>query len=222
MRVTIGSPIYDRPEPAMVTCLIATLNLLRERGHEADWRYASNITHVARNWLMADMLKHMPDVLVQIDGDHQWSAEDAVDAIEAVGEGLADVIGFCHLDRRPQRAYDATWCSPIVRGKAGWGFERAGKHYVEVAAVGGGILAFSRACVVKMSANTPVQKLGDVPALFEFPPNGGGEDVLFCDRWRAMGGKVHCDVTSLVGHIGRHVYAMNPAHFLNQLEFEEE
>ena len=87
MRVTIGSPIYDRPEPAMVTCLIATLNLLRERGHEADWRYASNITHVARNWLMADMLKHMPDVLVQIDGDHQWSAEDAVDAIEAVGEG---------------------------------------------------------------------------------------------------------------------------------------
>ncbi len=217
MIVTLGSPIYERPEPAMVTCLIATLDLLRERGHEADWRYVSNITHVARNYLMADMLKRDPSVLVQIDGDHQWEAEDVVDAIETIGEGQADIIGFAHLDRRPKQAHDATWCSPIVRGKAGWGFERNGKHYIEVHAVGGGILVCSRVCVEKMIASV---EPCEVPAIFEFP-RVGGEDVFFCDNWRGMGGKVHCDVTSLVGHIGKHVFAMNPAHLLNQIEFEE-
>ncbi len=220
MIVTLGSPIYERPEPAFVTCLIATLDLLRERGHQADWRYVSNITHVARNYLVADMLKKDPSVLVQIDGDHQWEAEDVVDAIETVAEGQADIIGFSHLDRRPMNIREIVWCSPIVRGKAGWGFERNGKHYIEVDAVGGGILVTSRACIEKMSANVPEQELGEVPAIFQFPPDGGGEDSLFCDKWRATGGKVHCDVTSLVGHIGKIIYAANPARLIDRYEFE--
>lgn len=221
MRITIGSPIYERPEPAMMTCTIATLDLLRERGHVADWRYATSFVHFARNLLVRNMLLLEPDVIVQFDADMQWDPEDAVLAIEAVGEGAADVIGFAYLDRKPQHLNDFGWASPLVRDKARFGFEREGKHYIEVDGVGGGILCCSRSCMEKMSADAPRQELGDAPMVFDVR-DGLLDDTFFCNRWRAMGGKVHCDITSLLGHIGIRVYAMDPSNKFTSLEFEDE
>jgi hypothetical protein len=222
MRITIGSPIYERPEPAFVTCLIATLDLLRERGHHADWRYASSVVHYGRNFLMHDMLRHQPDVLVQLDTDHQWEAGDLVDAIETVVEGHADVIGFAYLDRKRNSIHQTpSWTSPMIYNAPKPGFEREGKRYIEVDAVGGGLLVTSRACIEKMSEGAPRQYLGDAPMLFDFQGDVG-EDRYFCDRWRSMGGKVHCDMTSLIGHIGRTVYAMSPSRILPELEFGDD
>lgn len=210
MRVTLASPIYERAEPAFVTCLIATLDELHARGHEADWRYANAIVHQARNYLMDDMMRHKPDVLVQLDADHQFDAADVTDAIEAVGEGLADIIGFAY-PRRVNGPHDGMpWTSPILRSPARPGFIRADKQYAEVDGVGGGILVCSYVCIERMSVDVPRQVLGGAPMLFDFRPDVG-EDAFFCDRWRAMGGKVYCDVTSLVGHIGSHVAVKNPA-----------
>lgn len=222
LRIAIGSPVYDRAEPAFITCLLATLDLLRERGHQADWRYVSTIVHYARNYLMHDMLRSQPDILVQLDTDHQWEAVDVVDAIETVAEGHAEVIGVTYLGRKPTGAYERPqWTSPMLHQPPRLGFQRAGKRYVEVDAVGGGILVCSRVCIEKMSADAPRQYLGDAPMLFDFQGDVG-EDLYFCNRWRSMGGKVHCDMTSLVGHIGRNVFAMNPGRLLAELEFEEE
>jgi hypothetical protein len=222
LRVTIGSPVYDRAEPAFVTCLIATLDLLRERGHQADWRYVSTIVHYARNYLMHDMMRTEPDVLVQLDTDHQWDAVDVVDAIETVAEGHSDVVGVAYLGRKPTGAHERPrWTSPMLHQNPKPGFERAGKQYIEVDAVGGGILVCSRASIEKMSVDVHRQYLGDAPMLFDFQGDVG-EDLYFCKRWREMGGKVHCDMTSLVGHIGRNVFAMNPGRLLAELEFEEE
>lgn len=216
MRVALGSPIYERAEPAFVTCLIDALDTLRERGHEADWRYASTIVHYARNYLMKDMLDCGADVLVQLDADNQWDPSDLCDAVDAVAEGCADVVGFAYLDRKQSHIRDVRWASPIVHGPLRPGFERAGKRYIEVDAVGGGALVCSRASVERMSADAPRQPLGDAPVLFDFRVEVG-EDRFFCERWRAMGGRVHCDATSLVGHIGSTVYALNPAHLLMEL-----
>lgn len=219
MRVTIGSPIYERPEPAFVTCLISLLDELRERGHTVDWRYSSAVVHWSRNHLMADMMKHEPDVLVQLDADMQWDPLDVVDAIETVAEEEADVIGFAYLDRKPPSAHQPPgWVSPAGIA-ARTGFMRNDKHYLDVDTVGGGILVTSRRCIERMAEGRPRQHLG-APMVFDFPGELG-EDGAFCQRWREMGGRVYCDVTSLVGHIGSRVYAMNPQNLLYQLDITE-
>lgn len=220
MRVTIASPIYERPEPGFVVCLIALLDELREREHLADWRYASAVTHWARNYLMNEMMRDEPDVLVQLDGDHQFEAADVADAIELVGAGHAEVVGFACLGRKPKNAHEPPpWASPVVRRPVRSRFEFRGRQYIEVDAVGGGLLVCSHSVVERMSMDAPRQIFGNSPMLFDFT-GALGEDTFFCDRWRGMGGKIHCDVTSLTGHIGTRVYAMNPQHLLSLLEFE--
>ena len=221
MRITIGSPIYERPEPAFVVSLIALLDELREREHDADWRYASGVVHWARNYVMNDMMREGPDVLVQLDVDHQFEAEDVAEAIELVGEGHVPMVGFACLGRKPKNAHEPPpWATPVVRHPVRSSFEYRGRKYIEVDAVGGGLLVCSRGAIELLSADAPRQSFGDAPVLFDFRVNVS-EDTFFCDRWREMGGKIYCDMTSLTGHIGSRVYAMNPQHLLSSLEFEE-
>lgn len=209
MRVFLASPCYDSMEPEFVGSLIATMDMLRDRGHEVlDWGYVKGtLPHFSRNTLAAEAMSEEADVMVQLDVDHQWKAGNLVEAIECVGSGRADVIGYAHVARTHQTLGGDPFVSPkmfkdqpTVRA-----IRHAGVVYVEVPAVGTGVLVVSRRCLERSSEVAPRDRRGQ-PMLFKMVDETG-EDVYFCNKWRELGGKVYCHRDAIVAHIGKTTFA---------------
>lgn len=208
MNVFIASPVYEAPEPETVTSVEATRDALRARGdYVTPWRWVrGGLVQESRNVICAEFLKEPCDILVQADTDHEWNESDVVAAIDFVASGAADVVGFAYAFRRPELAGPlGNLTSPRLLEERP--IERAshsGRTYLVVGAVGAGLLVTSRRAIEALS-----QRARDVGggrrAVFDIAA-GTGEDMLFCRDWRALGGKVHCDLRASVGHIGRHIY----------------
>jgi hypothetical protein len=208
LKVFLGSPCYDEMEPEFVGSLIASMDALRERGHElCDWGYVKGtLPHFARNSLAAEAMSEEADVMVQMDTDHQWSSRHLVEAIECVGAGRADVVGYAHVTRSDDTLGGDPFVSPkLLPEKTLRAIEYDGVVYVEVRAVGGGVLVVSRRCLERLCESAPKDKRGS-PKLFMMPDEGG-EDVYFCDQWRQLGGKVYCHRDAIVAHIGKTTFA---------------
>lgn len=208
LKIFLGSPCYDSMEPEFVGSLIASMDMLRERGHElCDWGYVKGtLPHFARNALAAEAMSEEADVMVQIDTDHQWKSSNLVEAIECVGSGRADVIGYAHVTRSDDTLGGDPFVSPkLFKEKSLRGFQLDGVVYIEVSAVGAGILVASRRCLEQLSASAARNKRGQ-PKLFMMPDETG-EDVYFCQQWRAIGGKVYCHRDAIVAHIGKTTFA---------------
>lgn len=84
--------------------------------------------------------------------------------------------------------------------------------------VGTGFMMISRSIIEKMVANHPEWKYenkdgnGTVSALFDFAVKDGkfvGEDYLFCDRVRDIGGTIWVDVDISLPHIGTEAFTNN-------------
>ena len=209
LKIFLGSPCYDSMEPEFVGSLIATMDMLHDRGHElCDWGYVrGTLPHFSRNTLAAEAMSEEADVMVQLDVDHQWKASNLVEAIESVGAGHADVVGFAHVKRTNETMGGDTFVSPkMFKGETTLrAIQVAGVVYIEVSAVGAGMLVVSGRCLEQLSANAPRDKRGQ-PKLFRMPDETG-EDVYFCDQWRQTGGKVYCHRDAIVAHIGKTTFA---------------
>ncbi len=221
MKVSIGTPCYGQLEPQFVVSLIDTISLLRARGHRASWGYlSSSLTHCARNSIAAVQLEEGSDVCVQIDSDQTWEAEDLLEAIEFVTVNPEAVVGFPVRARTPMEedgvivesslpVSDSLWVSPrLLAGEPLRSISFMDVSFIEVASVGG-LLVYSRSCLEQLSKEAELDELGR-PALFDLGQkiNGRrvGEDVYFCERWRAAGGNVFVHSTAVVGHIGKITY----------------
>jgi hypothetical protein len=208
LKVFLGSPVYDAMEPEFVGSLLASMDALRERGHEiCDWGYVKGtLPHFARNAIAAEAMSEEADVMVQLDTDHQWASRHLVEAVECVGSGSADVVGYAHVTRSDNTLGGDPFVSPkLLPEKSLRAIRHGGVVYVEVRAVGAGILVASRRCLERMSEGVPRDKRGQ-PKLF-VTPDEMGEDVYFCDQWRALGGKVYCHRDAVVAHIGKTTFA---------------
>ena len=208
MKIFLGSPCYDTMEPEFVGSLIATMDMLRDRGHElCDWGFVKGtLPHFSRNSLVAEAMSEEADVMVQLDVDHQWKASHLVEAIECVGSGRADVIGFAHVTRSNQTLGGDPFVSPkMFREPTLRAIRHAGKVYIEVRAVGAGIFITSRQCLERLSVEAPRNKQG-LPMLFKMVDETG-EDFYFCEQWRKLGGKIYCHRDAIVAHIGKTTFA---------------
>jgi hypothetical protein len=209
LRVFLGSPCYDSIEPEFVGSLIASMDMLRERGHEVlDWGFIrGTLPHFSRNLLAAEAMSEEADVMVQLDVDHQWKSGNLAEAVECVGSGRADLIGYAY----PVRSNQTMGANPFASPKLLEGVtkERAIRHggvvYVEVRAVGTGIFVVSRRCLDRLAEIATRDKHGQ-PMLFKMVDETG-EDVYFCEKWRELGGKVYCHRDAVVAHIGKTTFA---------------
>lgn len=209
MKIFLGSPCYDSMEPEFVGSLIATMDALHDRGHElCDWGYVrGTLPHFARNTLAAEAVSEGADVMVQIDADHQWKSGDLVAAIECVGSGRTDVVGFAHVKRTNETVGGDSFVSPkmFAGDKSLRAIRQDGVVYLEVRAVGAGILVASRRCLESLAKTAPRDKRGQSKIFMM--PDEIGEDVYFCDKWRELGGKVYCHRDAVVAHIGKTQFA---------------
>jgi hypothetical protein len=208
LRIFLGSPCYDTMEPEFVGSLLASMDMLRERGHElCDWGFVrGTLPHFARNSLAAEAMNEEADVIVQLDADHQWKSGNLVEAIECVGAGRADVVGFAHVTRSNQTLGGDPFVSPkMLREKTLRAIQYEGVVYIEVASVGAGIFVVSRRALERLT-ETATRTRNGLPMLFKMPDDTG-EDFYFCEKWRELGEKVYCHRDAIVAHIGKTTFA---------------
>ena len=139
--------------------------------------------------------------LIMVDSDVVWSRGGLLKLVNA---GVDFVAGAY-----PHRKDPITWPVQMLDG--------AGKQgdLCEVKAVPAGFL-----CVTRKALNQMCQTYDDLRfessktsapiwALFDHVTIGRtrlSEDLSFCHRWRAMGGKIYVDPTIKMGHIGPKVF----------------
>ena len=225
MNVLIATPLYDRPEPEMVSCVEATRDALRARGdYVPPWMWLrGGLVQESRNAICARFLQEPFDVLVQIDHDHTWRSVDVMSAVDFVSEaGPGEVCGFAHpMKQTDFRGPLGVLTSPrLLPDRPIQYVDFKGQAvYAKVGAVGGGILVTSRLAIETVAKNARILPNG-LRAVFDIAA-GTGEDVQFCATWRKLGGTVYCDLHAQIGHIGRHVYRGSLGDELRKLEARE-
>ena len=206
--IVIATPCLDGNVDARYAgALVRTMALLRERGIrcEVEFEIGNTLVADARNKLVATFLASAATDLVFIDADLSWQPEDFA---RLVTHPHPVVAGVYQRKSRAKIDFAVKFGPAITRDAEG---------LMEVERVGTGFLRLRRDCLLAMIAANPGLKLrnparpGDPNfyALFDTTLVDGqfiGEDFSFCDRWRALGGKVLIDPSIALAHHGAAVY----------------
>jgi hypothetical protein len=154
--------------------------------------------------------------LIMCDADNYCSPADLVKLLDHD----VDLVGAaCRSRTEPLR-----W---PVRWKHNGAIARSANGLIDVESVGTGIIRFSRNCLERMCEaykdewyvddSSPT---GKTVALFEYERRNRhwwGEDVTFCNRWRAIGGQVWIDPDIETRHIGTVEFTHSVAKWLGEL-----
>jgi hypothetical protein len=206
----IGIPAYaGTVHLGTMRSLMADVLALARRGDSVSVYDESGSAMIAdtRAQIVAEFLAGQATHLVMVDHDVCWQAggiprlvDHGVDCVAGVYPHRADPISFpLHL---------------LDDGADGWDAE---KQLLEVKAVPAGFLCITRGMCERMIAAYPEtafvsDKHPDrkAHALFDSVRIGMtklGEDLSFCHRWRAIGGKVWADPSIMMAHVGPKVFA---------------
>lgn len=209
-KVVIGTAFYNYQgfAPYMVS-MLQTTRMLDMLG--IDWDFievsGSSYVDVAKNTLVKMFLKSDGTDYFQIDSDETW-----------------DFMGFMRvLTARPDFVGGAYPC------KNNWKFfgvthfldeygreivDRKEDGLIEVAAVPGGFMRITRRGLIDTILSFQdtyldpnLDQIMDVYTynLFECKMENGrrkGEDTVFCEKFRAAGGKIYCEPRVEMGHYG--------------------
>ena len=205
----IATPCLDGNVNAHYTAsLVRTMTTLLQKGWRSpqiDFEIGNSLIADARNKLVARFLASAATDLVFIDSDLSWSPDDLV---RLASYDVPFVAGVYQRKSRAKIDFAVKFGATI-------GMDA--KRLMEVDRVGTGFMRLRRDCVEKMVAAHASLRLNNplVPddrnfyALFDTAIVDGqfiGEDFTFCDRWRAIGGKVLIDPTINMAHHGAAAY----------------
>lgn len=201
-KVMVFVPAYRGMQAAMVNALLRSLGPLQAAGVDIAFEITGGDSMIcrARNNALAKFLASEADDIVMIDADVAWSEPDAVARL--IGHDI-DLIGGVY----PHRCREPSWPVRLLDKPPLW---QSGP--VEVEGIPAGFMRISRACAEAVSRSVADRKYKDprapdgwaVPA-FEFLTHSGetwGEDFVFCQRWRALGGTVWCEPDITFDHWG--------------------
>ncbi|MEP6505493.1 MAG: hypothetical protein ABJD97_19315 [Betaproteobacteria bacterium] len=204
----IATPCLDGNVNAHYTAsLVRTMTLLQQRGVRAqiEFEVGNSLIADARNKLVSKFLASGASDLVFIDADLSWTAQDLL-KLASYPEPF--VAGVYQRKSRAKIDFAVKFGAAIAMDANG---------LMEVERVGTGFMRLRRDCIDKMVAAHPELRLknpaatddGNFFALFDTSVVGGefiGEDFTFCDRWRALGGKVMIDPAINLQHHGAAAY----------------
>lgn len=177
-----------------------------------------------RNSAVADFLASDCTHLVMADNDEGWKAGTICKLVSQATKYDLDVIGVAFpLKQEGDLTFAFDWLEPGVKPVAD-----PATGLIECKGIGTGLICISRRCLEKM---VPVAEWyydgsagnGRVPMLFEYAIKDHklyGEDILFCHKWRDLGGRVFVDPSIQVEHIGRKVYSGTLQKWINDLPAE--
>lgn len=231
----VASPIYnDQCYGSYAHALLALQAALfrREIGMEYAWTRSSSLITIARN-LLADwfLQRTACSHLLFVDADMVFRSEDVLRMLDADLDVIAAICPrkAIHWDNvaSAARQHPSLDAAALALAGASYGtFElldpAAGlplDRPVEVTGIGTGIMLIKREVLLRLREAHP-QATAPVPgerrrmhSFFELERDEHGnplsEDISFCRRWRAIGGKVHGAPWFEVGHLGTHEFRGN-------------
>jgi hypothetical protein len=229
--VMIATPIARAPCWQYALALAETVSMFEKLGMRYAMRFvigSSNLPR-ARNELAARFLASGLDDLVLIDDDMGWKAQ-AVLRLVSSERPIIGAVGRKKVDK-PNSDPDV-WC--VHFGQFGGAeLEQDAMGAVRVERVGTGFLKISRSAFEALIAAHPEWKGAGNPEwdaatraayhrFFRFDPETEmGEDFVFCERWRALGGDVWIDPEIALTHVGAKDYSGAISEIMLPAEFKE-
>lgn len=194
MKLHIAVPAYDGK-----ICVATAHSLDHERramaqvGIESEISYLPGmpLIHIVRNMQVHKFLHESnADKLVFVDADVGWK----MGALIHTAMHGVDVAAAGVRRRKEPEDYAVTFLED------GTVNQDPKSGLIEIATIGMALTAISRKCLVEFREKTPELAYGFEGAthhgFFQCPIKNGravGEDVFFCEQWRALGGKVYLD-----------------------------
>ena len=201
MKVLVGIPAYDaKIAVATAHSLVNEQALSIQAGITLNVMFlpGMSLVHSVRNLIahkfLTEYLDH--DKLMFVDADVGWKAGSMLHVL-AHGEHV--VAAGCRRRKDPED-YAIQFLPE--------GVEQDEKtKLIEIASIGMAFTAITRKCLQEFRRQTPELAYGFedkvLHGYFQCPIEGGrivGEDVWFCEKWRALGGKVHLDPRHWITH----------------------
>lgn len=211
MRIMLATPsgdgTYDRQ---YVNSLRETERALAHYGavvHWAELPFCSDVA-LARNKLFGQFFRGDDTHMVWLDSDMGWRALDLVTLLMS-GHDFCAVAG-------PRKTVPPSYAVDVSdehgRPAAIQTDPRSG--FLEVTGVGGAFVVITRACATRMVQSYPELAFNGTDS----PPEWGvytpmvtnnryrSEDYAFCDRWRAIGGRIFVAAEISLKHAGVFVW----------------
>jgi hypothetical protein len=209
--VMFVTPIARDPTVQYLVSMLRTANVLTRLGirHCCEFLVGSSNLPRARNGLAARFLASDFDVMFMIDDDMGWSP-GAVVRLLASNQPFVAAVG--RKKSADPNDDPRVWCAQWLSGSAP---RLDDMGAVEARRVGAAFVALDRSVLARLAAAHPEWKRDghdDMNAaqraayhqFFQFNNDNDevGEDYLFCDRWRALGGEVWVDPSIELAHVG--------------------
>lgn len=198
-KVCLATTAYDSPDASYTFSIQASREALTKAGVPSAYMLLSGNCHVddARNVIVRHFLPTDCTDLLFIDADVSWRPEDLV----RLCRHDFDLIGSVY----PYRRDGATADMPIRYIP---GIKPDENGLLEVEGLPTGFMRINRFILETMAKTADHCGEGDLrtPLLFERVTEDTkrwGGDLNFCNKWRALGGKVFCDVEIRLGHVAK-------------------
>jgi glycosyltransferase involved in cell wall biosynthesis len=211
-KVLIGTPAHDgRVDVWFANSLVNTIKLAAKKDVEINPVYMSydSLVQRARNDLVRLALEENYDDLIFIDSDEEWDPEWIFKLLAFKEE----VIGLPVVKKSDLMMFN------IKALPNGLKVQQNG--LMEVEAVGTGFMKISKPALKKVWGASPEYKNEGRTCrmVFDVQVVDGqlvSEDIIFCQKWRSLGGRVFIEPSMTCNHIGVKKYQGN---FLDYLKF---
>jgi len=199
--VMIAAPSYDgtitvwHASALSETC---KLGLTKEINVYCIYMSYDSLVQRARNDIVQLALDQQVDDLVFIDCDVDWTPEDFFKLLEYD----VDVVGGIYPKKGDEEDYPVKALNQNIK------FEENG--LIEVEGIATGFLRLTRKALQTVSDDsieyTESHKPKPIKMVFDITVDEKGEliseDIVFCRKWRKLGGKVWLDPSIKLSHVG--------------------
>jgi hypothetical protein len=200
-KVMLATTSYDDPSAAYTFSISRSRQALESAGVQTAYLLLQGNCHVddARNAVVRDFLASDCDELVFLDADVSWEPESLVQLCSRNVDLVGGVYPYRreHSDNMPVRLKDGA---------------QSTEGMLEVEGLPTGFLKIKRYVLESMAERAPKywDKLDLTAMVFDRPdPDKDGTrwggDIAFCNRWRAMGGRIYADAELCLGHTAKTV-----------------
>lgn len=197
-KVMLATTCYDKASASYTFSIARSREALHKAGIQSAYLLLQGNCHVddARNSVVRDFLESDCTDLVFLDADVDWEPKDLVQLCRRE----LDVIGGVYPYRR-----DGSENMPCRM----MGERSIIDGLIEVEGLPTGFLKIKRHVLEKIAEQSPkyFDGIHRTALVFDRPdpgPDGTrwGGDIAFCNKWRAMGGRLFADAELRLGHTG--------------------
>lgn len=195
-KVLLATPSYDKPAAAYTFAIARARQALHDAGIQTAYLLLQGNCHVddSRNSIVRDFLESDCTDLVFLDADVDFEPK----ALVQLCQRNLDIVGGVYPYRR--EGGENMPVRMLADAKITDGL-------LEVEGLPTGFLKIKRHVLEKIAATRPwyFDKIYQTHLVFDRPDpdehhTRWGGDIDFCNRWRAMGGKIYADAELRLGH----------------------